>query len=73
VLTHRPGSLNGKADLLSRRSDYFIQEDKANFLRLLDPSKVVHSNSLCVFSSDVQANELESNDLEWPEYVLRWL
>ncbi|KAH6581811.1 hypothetical protein BASA61_008883 [Batrachochytrium salamandrivorans] len=40
-LSYRPGSHNGKADHLSRRPDYKVTEEKANFLQLLQPSMVV--------------------------------
>ncbi|KAH9252831.1 hypothetical protein BASA81_009239 [Batrachochytrium salamandrivorans] len=31
TITHRPGKLNGRADSLSRREDYFLDGDQSNF------------------------------------------
>ncbi|KAH9247948.1 hypothetical protein BASA81_014407 [Batrachochytrium salamandrivorans] len=33
TITHRPGKLNGRADSLSRREDYFLDGDQSNFQR----------------------------------------
>ncbi|KAH6601064.1 hypothetical protein BASA61_002093 [Batrachochytrium salamandrivorans] len=32
-----PGKLNGRADSLSRREDYFLDGDQSNFQRIIDP------------------------------------
>ncbi|KAH9270988.1 hypothetical protein BASA83_006738 [Batrachochytrium salamandrivorans] len=41
TITHRPGKLNGKADSLSRREDYFLDSDQSNFQRIIDPDNVL--------------------------------
>ncbi|KAH9271426.1 hypothetical protein BASA83_006268 [Batrachochytrium salamandrivorans] len=41
TITHRPGKLNGKADSLSRREDYFLDGDQSNFQRIIDPDNVL--------------------------------
>ena len=43
TIQYRPGSYNGRADLLSRRADYFMETDTNNLKRLLDPATVVSS------------------------------
>ncbi|KAI3638678.1 hypothetical protein MIR68_003176 [Amoeboaphelidium protococcarum] len=77
VLTYRPGNRNGKADILSRRPDYYVENDKANFLRIIDPNQVVNALSLAVFGSvdqTVTIQEIEPvNQLDWPLYVKKWL
>ncbi|KAH9274022.1 hypothetical protein BASA83_003661 [Batrachochytrium salamandrivorans] len=40
TITHRPGKLNGRADSLSRREDYFLDGDQSNFQRIIDPENV---------------------------------
>ncbi|KAH9269612.1 hypothetical protein BASA83_008262 [Batrachochytrium salamandrivorans] len=40
-ITHRPGKLNGRADSLSRREDYFLDGDQSNFQRVIDPDNVL--------------------------------
>ncbi len=39
-MTHRPGSLCGKPDLLSRRTDYAVESGPENFIQLLQPCKL---------------------------------
>ncbi|KAH9272529.1 hypothetical protein BASA83_005339 [Batrachochytrium salamandrivorans] len=41
TITHRPGKLNGRADSLSRREDYFLDGDQSNFQRIIDPDNVL--------------------------------
>ncbi|KAH9271422.1 hypothetical protein BASA83_006263 [Batrachochytrium salamandrivorans] len=41
TITHRPGKLNGRADSLSRREDYFLDGDQSNFQRIIDPENVL--------------------------------
>ncbi|KAH9268811.1 hypothetical protein BASA83_009096 [Batrachochytrium salamandrivorans] len=41
TITHRPGKLNGRADSLSRREDYFLDGDQSNFQRVIDPDNVL--------------------------------
>ncbi|KAH9263566.1 hypothetical protein BASA83_013014 [Batrachochytrium salamandrivorans] len=41
TITHRPGKLNGRADSLSRREDYFLDSDQSNFQRIIDPENVL--------------------------------
>ncbi|KAH9270160.1 hypothetical protein BASA83_007677 [Batrachochytrium salamandrivorans] len=41
TITHRPGKLNGRADSLSRREDYFLDSDQSNFQRIIDPDNVL--------------------------------
>ncbi|KAH9272836.1 hypothetical protein BASA83_004722 [Batrachochytrium salamandrivorans] len=41
LITHRPGKLNGRADSLSRREDYFLDGDQSNFQRIIDPDNVL--------------------------------
>ncbi|KAH9266404.1 hypothetical protein BASA83_010647 [Batrachochytrium salamandrivorans] len=41
TITHRPGKLNGRADSLSRREDYFLDSDQSNFQRVIDPDNVL--------------------------------
>ncbi|KAH9245036.1 hypothetical protein BASA81_017518 [Batrachochytrium salamandrivorans] len=36
-----PGKLNGRADSLSRREDYFWTGDQSNFQRIIDPDNVL--------------------------------
>ncbi|KAH9268094.1 hypothetical protein BASA84_000404 [Batrachochytrium salamandrivorans] len=45
TITHRPGKLNGRADSLSRREDYFLDGDQSNFQRVIDPDNVLGSSS----------------------------
>ena len=40
TLTHRPGSRSGKVDFVSRRPDYYVPNDPANFIQLLNPSSL---------------------------------
>ncbi|KAH9246304.1 hypothetical protein BASA81_016167 [Batrachochytrium salamandrivorans] len=35
------GKLNGRADSLSRREDYFLDSDQSNFQRIIDPDNVL--------------------------------
>ncbi|KAI3642374.1 hypothetical protein MP228_011929 [Amoeboaphelidium protococcarum] len=85
VLTHRPGARNGKADLLSRRSDYAVDEEKYNFRCLLDPSKFVTPQELDLFSisfdQDLQCQLIRSDVLnkefdeehDWPLVIAHFL
>ncbi|KAH9263025.1 hypothetical protein BASA83_013663 [Batrachochytrium salamandrivorans] len=45
-ITHRPGKLNGRADPLSRRHDYKVDDESQNFKRLLDPQRVIDIQSI---------------------------
>jgi hypothetical protein len=49
ILTHRPGSRNGKAGILSRRGVYVgmgsSDSSAFNFRRLLDPARVINNLS----------------------------
>ncbi|KAH9275512.1 hypothetical protein BASA83_001792 [Batrachochytrium salamandrivorans] len=45
-ITHRSGKLNGRADPLSRRHDYKVDDESQNFKRLLDPQRVIDIQSI---------------------------
>lgn len=44
VIVHKPGSLNGRADLLSRRSDYIVEREEHNLIRMLKPQQIAAIN-----------------------------
>jgi hypothetical protein len=50
ILTHRPGSRNGKADLLSRREDYDVHDDNHNMIQLLKPEQFVNVSGISTTS-----------------------
>ncbi|KAH9244120.1 hypothetical protein BASA81_018502 [Batrachochytrium salamandrivorans] len=72
-LSYRPGSHNGKADHLSRRPDYKVTEEKANFLQLLQPSMVVAplDASTSVFSPSLKRQIFFERD--WPLLIADFL
>ncbi|KAH9275227.1 hypothetical protein BASA83_002459 [Batrachochytrium salamandrivorans] len=51
-LAYRPGSHNGKADRLSRRPDFKVDEEPQNLVQMLNPSMVVAplDSSTAIFS-----------------------
>src|SRR5690606_19712930 len=75
VLTHRPGSRNGKADLMSRRDDYEPTNDNHNMIQLLRPEQVI---SLCTVELQedklIKALGLEFYELrDWPLLIAEFL
>ncbi|KAH9268442.1 hypothetical protein BASA84_000229 [Batrachochytrium salamandrivorans] len=78
-LSYRPGSHNGKADHLSRRPDYMVEEEKSNFLQILQPSMIVAplDATQSVYSPSLKRHIFFDRD--WPLLVAdfwtqnRWL
>ncbi|KAH9269389.1 hypothetical protein BASA83_008618 [Batrachochytrium salamandrivorans] len=73
TITHRPGKLNGRADSLSRREDYFLDGDQSNFQRIIDPDNVL---DLQVAMADLDLHVLvhTGEDNVWIEEISEdWL
>ena len=79
ILTHRPGRLNGKADLLSRRPDYKIDDEKQNLLQLIKPEQVMDLNQILLqkdCSALIRSNNLNIDfDMleDWPLIIADFL
>ncbi|KAK5670272.1 hypothetical protein QVD99_8720 [Batrachochytrium dendrobatidis] len=78
-LTHRPGKLNGRADSLSRRSDYHLEDDTANFKKILDRSQILDLQSVflsmdlhTLVHSDVLEKAFVLDD-DWPLIIADFL
>ena len=69
-LSYRPGSRNGKPDLLSRRSDYQVDAEPHNLVQLLKPSMVI-SALQTIFSPKL--NRLISPAQDWPLFIADYL
>ena len=72
TLTHRAGSLNGKADLLSRQPAHYVSQEPSNFVRLIDPITVIStlqatpsSHSVSLIHSTALAKDIDT-ELDWP-------
>ncbi|KAH9265725.1 hypothetical protein BASA83_011022 [Batrachochytrium salamandrivorans] len=72
-LSYRPGSHNGKADHLSRRPDYMVEEEKSNFLQILQPSMIVAplDATQSVYSPSLKRHIFFDRD--WPLLVADFL
>ncbi|KAH6589502.1 hypothetical protein BASA50_009995 [Batrachochytrium salamandrivorans] len=78
-ITHRPGKLNGRADPLSRRHDYKVDDESQNFKRLLDPQRVIDIQSIVadmdlhilVYSEVLKTVFVQ--ELDWPLIVADFL
>ncbi|KAH9270629.1 hypothetical protein BASA83_007236 [Batrachochytrium salamandrivorans] len=78
-ITHRPGKLNGRADPLSRRHDYKVDDESQNFKRLLDPQRVIDIQSIVadmdlhilVYSEILKTVFVQ--ELDWPLIVADFL
>ena len=72
-LSYRPGSHNGKADHLSRRPDYKVDEERSNFIQLLKPSMIVAPVSVKTgtFSHALKRHIFFEKD--WPLLVCHFL
>jgi transposase InsO family protein len=66
VLTHRPGSLNARADLLSRRPDYYVEVEKSNFITLLKPHQIA------ALQSPTLGLEIDESE-DWPLLIADYL
>lgn len=69
-LSYRPGSRNGKPDLLSRRPDYQVSSEPHNLVQLLKPSMIV-SALQTVFSAKLNRLILPAQD--WPLFIADFL
>jgi transposase InsO family protein len=72
VLTHRPGSRNGKADILSRRPDYVVKDDTANFIQLIKPEQVIDSVVINAIHSETLHLDIIPED-DWPLIIADYL
>ncbi|KAH9275642.1 hypothetical protein BASA83_001931 [Batrachochytrium salamandrivorans] len=72
-LSYRSGSHNGKADHLSRRPDYMVEEEKSNFLQVLQPSMIVSplDATQSVYSPSLKRHIFFDRD--WPLLVTDFL
>ncbi|KAH9265273.1 hypothetical protein BASA83_011169 [Batrachochytrium salamandrivorans] len=78
-ITHRPGKFNGRADPLSRRHDYKVDDESQNFKRLLDPQRVIDIQSIVadmdlhilVYSEVLKTVFVQK--LDWPLIVADFL
>jgi hypothetical protein len=63
VITHRPGTRNAKADMLSRRSDYLPLEEETshNFQQVIKPSQIM-SLSIGEFQNRIKNLNLQNLD-----------
>ncbi|KAH6588897.1 hypothetical protein BASA50_010431 [Batrachochytrium salamandrivorans] len=72
-LAYRPGSHNGKADRLSRRPDFKVDEEPQNLVQMLNPSMVVAplDSSTAIFSPTLRRYIILSKD--WPLLIADFL
>ncbi|KAJ1330380.1 hypothetical protein BSLG_009514 [Batrachochytrium salamandrivorans] len=72
-LAYRPGSHNGKADRLSRRPDFKVDEEPQNLVQMLNPSMVVAplDSGTAIFSPTLRRYIILSKD--WPLLIADFL
>ncbi|KAH9266089.1 hypothetical protein BASA83_010829 [Batrachochytrium salamandrivorans] len=80
TITHRPGKLNGRADSLSRREDYFLDSDQSNFQRIIDPDNVLDSSRLLIADLDLHVlvhstvlDKVFVQEADWPLIIADFL
>ncbi|KAI3655544.1 hypothetical protein MP638_007198, partial [Amoeboaphelidium occidentale] len=77
VITHIPGKLNVKADILSRRPDYHVETEEQNYKVMIKPEQIVDKIdpqliSLNVIHSDRLNKDIDF-DLDWPMIIADFL
>ncbi|KAH9252834.1 hypothetical protein BASA81_009242 [Batrachochytrium salamandrivorans] len=79
TITHRPGKLNGRADSLSRREDYFLDSDQSNFQRIIDPDNVLDLQvamadlDLHVLVHSIVLDKVFVQEADWPLIIADFL
>ncbi|KAH9246094.1 hypothetical protein BASA81_016371 [Batrachochytrium salamandrivorans] len=73
------GRLNGRADSLSRREDYFLDSDQSNFQRIIDPENVsdlqvaIADLDLHVLVHSTVLNKTFVQETDWPLIIADFL